>query len=238
VKEFKEKKSAEELKSEAAILTKIRHPNIVSFYGLYLNKEHPCLVMEYLEGGDLESFLRNNPVKSKDLVLMAKQVAAGMNYLQREIPNFIHRDLACRNLLVKQDVYNGYIVKLSDFGLLTKILGPNQTRPVAIQWQPPEFFLWGSELCAKSDVWSFGMVMWELFEFCKREPFDELLSNVKPKDYHEVLRKAMRDKLYPNCPESCPKHFYEKVIRLCWKEEPNIRPTFGELQSILSYVKI
>jgi uncharacterized protein (DUF2249 family) len=151
---------------EAYIVNQLHHPNIVDFYGVVQAVSPPYLVLELMENGALDLFLIQfrNQRPLHVLIRYIGDVVAGMVYLSNR--KFIHRDLAARNILVSWDEH----CKISDFGLTRKMdsqsMYVSQGGRVAIKWAAPEA-LTDQQYTNASDVWSFGIVMWEVMTFAE-----------------------------------------------------------------------
>lgn len=156
---------------EAAIMAKFNHPNIVHLIGVCFDRHPRFIVLELLAGGDLKNFLREgrskperpSPLTMKDLVFCALDVAKGCRYMESK--RFIHRDIAARNCLLSSKG-PGRVVKIADFGMARDIYRSDYYRKggkamLPIKWMPPEAFLDGI-FTSKTDVWSFGVLLWEV----------------------------------------------------------------------------
>ncbi|XP_028969422.1 tyrosine-protein kinase Fes/Fps isoform X2 [Esox lucius] len=148
---------------EARILKQYDHPNIVKLIGVCTQQQPIYIIMELVQGGDFLSFLRceGHNLKSKMLVKMAENVASGMEYLENK--KCIHRDLAARNCLVGEQS----IVKISDFGMSREqedgiYSSTGGLKQIPIKWTAPEALNYG-RYTMDSDVWSFGVLLWETF---------------------------------------------------------------------------
>ncbi|KAH9489542.1 hypothetical protein Btru_037420 [Bulinus truncatus] len=157
---------------EAVILSKFNHPNIVKFIGVCFNERPHYLVLELLEGGNLKSFLLQARPKWEqpsqltvlDLLRLSLDVARGCQHLEEK--HFIHRDIAARNCLLTTKGPNR-MAKIADFGMARDIYRSDYYKKsgkalLPVKWMPPEAFLDGV-FSSKTDVWSFGILMWEVF---------------------------------------------------------------------------
>jgi serine/threonine protein kinase len=206
---------------EAKVMTKLRHPNLVMLFGLCIEHRPICIVTEFMKHGSLLSFLRNkvNSLKTNvtQLINMCTQVCEGMAYL--EANNYIHRDLAARNCLVGE----GHVVKVADFGLARLVADSNEYTSSSgtkfpIKWAPPEV-LWFTKFSSKSDIWAFGVLMWEVMT-CGQMPYGRC-SNAQ---VVEMIRNGERLQR----PRLCTTESFA-VMESCWSESPDKRPTFAQL---------
>jgi len=191
-----------DLIKEANILNKCNHPNIVKLIGIsYINLELKYLIMEYMNMGDLRSYLiyiRSNNNNNLELFLnILIQISYGCLYLENN--KIVHRDLAARNCLLNKD-NNNLIVKISDLGLArniytNEIYEIKNKRKLPLRWMAPESIFDGF-FTSKSDVWSFGILMSEIFNY-KAQPFYGLSNN----EFIQVLK----NKGLPHLPDKCPK---------------------------------
>jgi serine/threonine protein kinase len=151
------------------------------------------------------------------------QAAAGMTYLEEK--KVIHRDLAARNLLATHgDIHHKATIKIADFGLsrITEAgFYKSETKTIPFKWTAPEVILHGT-YSSGSDVWSFGITMWEIFSY------GEL-------PYHSMTNKETTDAVVQgyrlSSPSKCPQSIYQ-VMQFCWKENANDRPSFEVLFSM------
>ncbi|NXW24348.1 EPHA2 protein, partial [Circaetus pectoralis] len=182
------------------------------------------IITEYMENGALDKFLREKEGEFGviQLVGMLRGIAAGMKYLANM--NYVHRDLAARNILVNSNL----VCKVSDFGL-SRVLedDPEATYTtsggkIPIRWTAPEAISY-RKFTSASDVWSYGIVMWEVMSYGER-PYWEL-SN------HEVM-KAINEGFRLPAPLDCPSAIYQLMMQ-CWQQERSRRPKFADIVSIL-----
>ncbi|CAB1319460.1 unnamed protein product [Coregonus sp. 'balchen'] len=175
---------------EAELLTNLQHQHIVTFYGVCVESDPLIMVFEYMKHGDLNKFLRahgpdsvmmgdgptNRPVvlTQSQMLHIAQQIAAGMVYLASQ--HFVHRDLATRNCLVGENL----LVKIGDFGMSRDVYSTDYYRVgghtmLPIRWMPPESIMY-RKFTTESDVWSLGVVLWEIFTYGK-QPWYQLSNN-------------------------------------------------------------
>ena len=219
---------------EVEFMCRIKHPNIAQFIGVCYEKP-TFLMMEYMEEGDLNQFLQRysvivptnssseTEIAASSLVYMASQIARGMKHLAHM--KFIHRDIATRKCFVGSN----FTVKLADFGTNTRYqsqyyrIRGNILLP--IRWMAPECFY--GKFSEKTDMWAFGVTMWELFTLAKQDPYSQLSDE---QVVQNALKKEGRQILFK--PSACPKPVYE-VIERCWCLELKQRATFQELDETL-----
>ncbi|KAM9367801.1 tyrosine-protein kinase Fer isoform 1-T1 [Phaethornis superciliosus] len=212
--------------SEARILKQYDHPNIVKLIGVCTQRQPIYIVMELVPGGDFLSFLRKkkDELKTKQLVKFSLDAASGMAYLESK--NCIHRDLAARNCLVGES----NILKISDFGMSRQeddgVYSSSGLKQIPIKWTAPEALNYG-RYTSESDVWSFGILLWETFSLgvC---PYPGMTNQ----QAREQVEKGYR----MSAPQKCPEEIY-KIMQRCWDYNPENRPKFSEIQKELSSVK-
>lgn len=217
-------KQRQDFLGEASIMGQFSHPNIIRLEGVVTKFKHAMIVTEYMENGALDTFLkgRDREIPSFQLVGMLRGIAAGMKYLSDM--SYVHRDLAARNVLVNSNLE----CKVSDFGL-SRVLeedaeGTYTTRggKIPIRWTAPEAIAY-RKFTSASDVWSFGIVMWEVMAFGERPYWD--MSN------HEVM-KAINEAFRLPAPMDCPSAIYQLMLQ-CWQNDRSKRPRFVDIVNIL-----
>ncbi|KAM8827749.1 tyrosine-protein kinase ABL1 isoform 2-T2 [Spinachia spinachia] len=208
----------EEFLKEAAVMKEIKHPNLVQLLGVCTREPPFYIITEFMTHGNLLDYLREcnrEEVNAVVLLHMATQISSAMEYLEKK--NFIHRDLAARNCLVGEN----HLVKVADFGLSRLMTGDTYTAHAGakfpIKWTAPESLAY-NKFSIKSDVWAFGVLLWEIATY-GMSPYPGIdLSQV-----YELLEKDYR----MDRPEGCPEKVYE-LMRDCWRWNPLERPSFAE----------
>ncbi|XP_073999639.1 tyrosine-protein kinase Btk29A [Rhodnius prolixus] len=219
--------SEDDFIEEAKVMTKLQHGNLVQLYGVCSKHRPIYIVTEYMKHGSLLNYLRrheNTLGGNVDLLLdMCIQVCKGMAYLERH--NYIHRDLAARNCLVGSE----NVVKVADFGLARYVLDDQYTSSggtkFPIKWAPPEVLNY-TRFSSKSDIWAYGVLMWEVFT-CGKMPYGRLKNT-------EVVERVQRGIVLER-PKACFKEVYD-IMRQCWSHCPEDRPTFRALKDQLTLV--
>lgn len=227
---------------EACLLAEFDHPNIVKLLGVCAMGRPMCLLFEYMSRGDLNEFLRSysqqltqnnrsNLIINSDLNLMellniSQQIASGMVYLSER--KFVHRDLATRNCLID----NSMIVKIADFGLSHKIYLQDYYKgdehdAIPIRWMPLESILY-NKYTVESDVWAFGVCLWEIFSFAL-QPYYGMT--------HEEVVKYVKDGNVLLCPDNAP-HLVYNLMCKCWSRKPVDRPSFKVIYDTLEHIQM
>ncbi|XP_016147362.1 ephrin type-B receptor 1-like [Sinocyclocheilus grahami] len=212
--------------SEASIMGQFDHPNIIRLEGVVTKSRPVMIVTEFMENGALDSFLRQNDGQFTgiQLVGMLRGIAAGMKYLSEM--NYVHRDLAARNILVNSNL----VCKVSDFGL-SRYLQEDTSDPtytsslggkIPVRWTSPEAIAY-RKFTSASDVWSYGIVMWEVMSFGERPYWD--MSN------QDVINAIEQDYRLPP-PMDCPTALHQLMLD-CWQKDRNARPRFTDIVNTL-----
>ncbi|XP_078448712.1 tyrosine-protein kinase CSK isoform X3 [Lampetra planeri] len=218
-----ESSTLQEFMSEITIMTKLRHRHLVNLLGAAMG-EVLYIVTEYMAKGSLINYLRSRGragITKVEQITFALHVCEGMDYLEEQ--NFVHRDLAARNVLISEDM----TAKVADFGLAGERGKGIMTKKLPVKWTSPEA-LRKHEFSTKSDVWSFGILLWEIYSF-GRVPYPR----VPLKDVVEYVEDGYR----MDPPELCPSTV-SSAMSACWHVEPACRPSFRDLRRILQQEKI
>ncbi|CAL8326208.1 unnamed protein product [Boreogadus saida] len=209
---------------EASIMGQFDHPNIIHLEGVITKSKPVMIITEYMENGSLDSFLKKNDGQFTviQLVGMLRGIASGMRYLSEM--GYVHRDLAARNILVNSNL----VCKVSDFGL-SRVLEDDPeaeytTRggKIPIRWTAPEAIAY-RKFTSASDVWSYGIVIWEVMSYGER-PYWEMSNQ-------DVIKAVDESYRLPG-PMDCPEALYLLMMD-CWQRERSTRPKFDEIVCVL-----
>lgn len=222
--------SSNEFLKEASIMHSISHPSIVRLYGVVLDASSLMLITELAPLRSLLECLKEPALRFSfpiiSLCQFAQQIAEGMAYLESK--RLIHRDLAARNILV----FARNKVKISDFGL-SRALGVgkdyyqtnfNVNLKLPIAWCAPECINY-LKFTSASDVWAFAVTLWEMFSY-GFQPWaaltgQQILESIDEPHYQRLEQ-----------PECCPQEYYSLMLK-CWNHDPNLRPKFSDISSLL-----
>ncbi|CAN6554555.1 unnamed protein product [Malus baccata var. baccata] len=201
---------------EVYIMRKVRHKNVVQFIGACTKHPSLCIVTEYMSGGSVYDYLHKQKgvFKLPSLLKVAIDVSKGMTYLHQN--NIIHRDLKAANLLMDENE----VVKVADFGVARVISqsGVMTSETGTYRWMAPEV-IEHKPYDHKADVFSFGVVLWEL------------LTGKLPYEHLTPLQAAVgvaQKGLRPTIPKNTPPKLAE-LLEKCWQQDPATRPDFSEI---------
>jgi GTPase SAR1 family protein len=215
-----------EFQNEVLLMSQLRHENCVELIGITLTPSL-LIVLEYCDGGDLLHALREGLLKTVALQKgICADVACGMAYLHSFKPPVAHRDLRSPNVLLMKKP-EGLRAKIADFGMATIASGRLRDPLMTWQWMSPE--AQAGVYDERCDLYSFGVVMWEVFQNTGETPFSEVIEMLKEDGVREVeARNRVRDaRLRPQHSEATPKDVRDLIDRL-WAHEPSERPSFSE----------
>ncbi|KAI3499293.1 hypothetical protein L1887_35088 [Cichorium endivia] len=212
-----------EFAQEVYILRKVRHKNVVQFIGACTKPPSLCIVTEFMSGGSVYDYLHKQKCTFKlpTLIKISIDISKGMNYLHQN--NIIHRDLKAANLLMDEHE----VVKVADFGVarVKTQTGVMTAETGTYRWMAPEV-IEHKPYDHKADVFSFGIVLWEL------------LTGKLPYEYLTPLQAAVgvvQKGLRPTIPKNTPPKLCELLER-CWQQDPSLRPDFTEIIDILQEI--
>ncbi|XP_051769121.1 ephrin type-A receptor 8 isoform X4 [Ctenopharyngodon idella] len=209
---------------EASIMAQFDHPNVIHLEGVVTRSKPVMIITEYMENGSLDSFLRRHDGQFTiiQLVGILRGIAAGMTYLADL--GYVHRDLAARNVLVNSNL----VCKISDFGL-SRVLEDDPDAAyttsggkIPIRWTAPEAIAY-RKFSSSSDVWSYGVVMWEVMSYGER-PYWNLTNRDVIKSVEEGYRLP--------APMGCPGALHTLMLD-CWQKDRNERPRFCQIVTVL-----
>uniref|UniRef100_A0A9J8D5Z1 Ephrin type-A receptor 7 n=1 Tax=Cyprinus carpio carpio TaxID=630221 RepID=A0A9J8D5Z1_CYPCA len=209
---------------EASIMAQFDHPNVIHLEGVVTRSKPVMIITEYMENGSLDSFLRRHDGQFTiiQLVGILRGIAAGMTYLADL--GYVHRDLAARNVLVNSNL----VCKISDFGLSRVLEDDPDTAyttsggKIPIRWTAPEAIAY-RKFSSSSDVWSYGVVMWEVMSYGER-PYWNLTNRDVIKSVEEGYRLP--------APMGCPGALHTLMLD-CWQKDRNERPKFCQIITVL-----
>ncbi|CAL1682570.1 unnamed protein product [Lasius platythorax] len=230
-----------EFLEEANRMSDFRHKHVLKLLGICVDTELPWLILELMEAGDLLQYLRESrtlqpsdrhALRLQDLLAMCEDVARGCRYLEEQ--NFVHRDLACRNCLISGKNRKNRIVKIGDFGLARNMYKDDYYRmkgetSLPVRWMAPESLVDGI-FTSQSDVWAFGVLMWEITSLGQK-PYSAI-NNWEVREYVCAGNKLLK-------PLNCPHSLYQLMLS-CWnavKERPKFKLCLENIVTLRSNIE-
>lgn len=242
LREDADKNARNDFMKEIRIISRLRDPNIIRLLAVCVESDPLCMITEYMENGDLNQFLSRHQLQEDGvqadstsisygtLINMASQISSGMKYLSSL--NFVHRDLATRNCLVGMN----NIIKIADFGMSRNLYRGDYYRIQGRAVLPIRWMSWESILLGKftmaSDVWAFGVTLWEILTLCKEQPYAQFTDEQVIENTGEFFRDQNKQ-VYLLRPACCPESLYSLMLN-CWRRNAKERPTFLEIHSTLT----
>ncbi|XP_076336418.1 tyrosine-protein kinase CSK-like isoform X1 [Tachypleus tridentatus] len=216
-------KATQKFLGEASVMTTLQHANLVQLIGVVFDGPSVCIITEFMSKGSLVDYLRSRGrqhVSKKDQIAFATDTCAGMAYLESK--HVVHRDLAARNVLISEEG----VAKVSDFGLAREESFNLEGGKFPIKWTAPEALKF-SKFSNKSDMWSFGILLWEIYSF-GRVPYPR----IPLADVVKHIEKGYR----MEAPEGCSPEVYE-IMQQSWDLDPNKRPSFTDILMRLEHLR-
>lgn len=223
--------------NEAERESELKHPNILLMLGVCSKDQPFCMLFEYVIFGDLHEYLvvhspnsdisfsdtagHERRLRDVDMIWISNQIANGMEYLSSH--GIIHGDVAARNMLIG----DGGVVKISDLGISRTIYPLDYYAlpgmpPVPVRWMSAEAIQY-RKFTTKSDVWSFGVTLWEIFNYGLQPYYGH--SN------QDVVNLIQGHQILP-CPKECPSRFYSLMVE-CWHQMASHRSNFHDIHQRL-----
>jgi len=235
----------DDMDREIKLMKRLSHDNIVKIRGYITGNTNTIIVMEYIKEGSLDRYLQLNRRRldyPRQLFNYSQNIVDGMEYLAQN--KIIHRDLAARNILV----YDEETVKISDFGLARDVNNDyyvmQSTTNIPVKWLALECLL-HSKYSHASDVWAFGVTLWEMFTFGQTPALDgceDYFQDGAGYDKHREDLRSWIEQLQAGVrlpkTEFCPQNLYSRVMLNCWLPDPAQRPTFSQLKHLLKHAEL
>ncbi|GAM28464.1 hypothetical protein SAMD00019534_116400 [Acytostelium subglobosum LB1] len=215
---------------ELEIMSSLRSPHVVYFYGMVVQPQI-CMIMEYCSNQTLYHLMHTSMDFSWDWVLkFSIEMVKGIKCLHNWKPVIVHRDLKSLNLLVSDN----WTIKVADFGLsrfaTSKASSIRKTRGTYAYCAPEVYF---GDYTVKGDIFSIGIIMWELIVRCMKARYERPFSEYKNIQYDfQILVMTYKSNLRPTIPANCPEVF-ANLVTMCWDADPEKRPTCPEILDVL-----
>jgi len=215
---------AKKFKTELDHWCAIKHPNAVNVFAACTEQDNLCLVMEYMKEGSLKSYLHKKNAGKPTSWPMLYRIALDIAFVLQHLHsiNRVYRDLNSENVLLQSLDFEGHlpVAKICDLGdckILSKVMTPNVGQ---IAYMAPEVFQ-GDSYTRKADVYSYGILLWEMI--ARQEPFGD-------ESFLSEISNKVIDGVRPKLPVYCPPSVAQ-LIKECWHQDPDSRPSFSEIIS-------
>eukprot|EP01117_Protostelium_nocturnum_P006910 TRINITY_DN247_c0_g1_i2.p1 TRINITY_DN247_c0_g1~~TRINITY_DN247_c0_g1_i2.p1 ORF type:complete len:293 (+),score=79.66 TRINITY_DN247_c0_g1_i2:949-1827(+) len=217
------------LDRECSIMKRLHHPHLIQYLGAYRNQNSEvCMVMEFMECGTLLDASRSGGQTDATYLSIAYQVASAMRYLEEM--QIVHCDLSARNILLRPSDFAVFTAKISDFGMARSIsemsANPLPVNLLPVRWTSPEILEDVTKATYASDVWSFGVVLWEMFNN-GLIPYGDM-------DNEQVSRQVKKVGSSLVSSKSKWPEVVEEIAKSCFEVNPGNRPNFAKIASLLS----
>ncbi|GMT29032.1 hypothetical protein PFISCL1PPCAC_20329 [Pristionchus fissidentatus] len=212
-------KATTELQKEGALMRRFKHENVVKMYGMVFERDSIMVVMELVNGGGLNDYVKKNKVSPDEKSQYALDIANGLSYIHSL--HCIHRDIACRNCLLDVKGKGNKIAKVSDFGLTrqTEMHRVTTDEKIPIRWIAPEV-LRTYEYTRAADIYAYAILVWEIFSNGAM-PFENMTN--------AQIKEGIKDTAFrPIFPSGTPADIMD-TIGPCWDSEPAARPELKEV---------
>jgi len=220
--------SLKSFREEVTNCNSIRSRYVVPFLGACVQEPNLAMVMELMSGGSLSALLRSPVELSWSVRLtMLEEIAFGINVLHSNKPTIIHRDLKCANVLLDEHHH----CKLADFGFaIVKEDSTSKTGVASggtLAWMAPELFSLRPKFSTKSDIYAFGMIMWEIA--ARKIPYQD----AHPQVIQHCVLEGEREEIPVGCPDG-----YSRLMQKCWDAAPSERPNVAHILETISGIKV
>ncbi|XP_054709751.1 inactive tyrosine-protein kinase 7-like [Uloborus diversus] len=230
--ESKDENINTEFRKEISMYLKMKHENVGKLLRMCQEADPHYMIMDYTDWGDLKQFLlatrpeeitkgpKQSPLSVPQNLMICQQVAVGMDYVAKQ--QFFHKDLAARNCLISSSLKIKISCPCLSLDTYSQEYYQYKSKVIPLRWASPEAVI-SDNWSIKSDVWSFAVLIWEVFHKAEL-PFSDMSND-------EVMQKLQAKELKISLPNDAPDSLV-KLIDKCWSQNPNDRPTFSEIVTV------